>query len=60
MKFNVEKCKVRHIEKKNTETVYFIEDHKPEQVNEEKELGIIVCDTLKVSNQCIKLNPIRY
>ncbi len=54
MKFNVEKCKVMHIGNNNVEAEYFMEGHILEKVKEEKDLGIIISNTFKVSNQCIK------
>ena len=45
--FNVTKCKSLHIGKRNNKYVYEINGQQPEQVNEEKDLGVLIDDELK-------------
>ena len=51
IRFNAKKCKSLHMGKSNPKTVYYMKegDQKipPEQVSEEKDLGVTFCDTLK-------------
>jgi ribonuclease P/MRP protein subunit RPP40 len=54
MKFSIEKCKVMHLGSKNAAMDYFMEGRKLEKVKEEKDLGILVNNTFKVSSQCVK------
>jgi ribonuclease P/MRP protein subunit RPP40 len=54
MGFNVDKCKVMHIGRNNRKVEYFMEGRKLEKVKEEKDLGIMISDNLKVNNQCVK------
>jgi len=54
MSFNVEKCKVLHIGKKNRKARYEINGIRIGVVTEEKDLGVIVADDLKVAKQCNK------
>ena len=49
MLFNVNKCKVMHIGKQNQ---YFMHDQCLEVVCQEKDLGILISNDLKVSQQC--------
>ena len=53
--FNLDKCKVMHIGSSNSKVDYYLGDHKLSVVHEEKDLGIIVQDDLKVSRQCAKV-----
>jgi len=47
------KCKVMHIGRQNHPCMeYYVEGHKLEKCNKEKDLGIIVFDDLKVGTQC--------
>jgi hypothetical protein len=52
MKFNVEKCKTMHIGFANKGFTYSMNGHKLEEINNEKDLGIIIRNDLKVSDQC--------
>ena len=55
MMFNTDKCKVMHFGKSNSLSVYSMNGANLSVINEEKDLGIIVQDTLKVSAQCAKV-----
>ena len=50
--FNVDKCKVIHFGRDNPNSVYAINDKTVKVVTEEKDLGVIVNQDLKVANQC--------
>ena len=55
MEFNLNKCKVMHIGHGNRNSKFYMEEVELGVVNEEKEekdLGIIVSNNLKVSKQC--------
>ena len=52
MLFNIDKCKVMHFGRKNTLFSYQLENKCLEKVSEEKDLGIIISNDLKVSKQC--------
>jgi ribonuclease P/MRP protein subunit RPP40 len=52
MAFNVEKCKVMHIGKKNSGAKYWMGNEEIKEVQEEKDLGVLVCKNLKVAKQC--------
>lgn len=52
MIFNVDKCKVMHIGPKNKQVHFKINDQQLVTVDEEKDLGITICDNLKVATQC--------
>ena len=52
MEFNIKKCKILHVGKKNPKHKYYIKGVELEEANEEKDLGIWVEDTLKPSKQC--------
>jgi hypothetical protein len=54
MLFNLEKCKVMHFGKRNVKTVYSLGGTELKEVTQEKDLGIIVQNDLKVSQQCVK------
>ena len=53
MKFNVDKCKVMHFGDKNINYKYHMFDVPLMEVNDEKDLGIIISNDLKNSKQCI-------
>jgi hypothetical protein len=55
MLFNVEKCKIMHFGKNNVKADYSMNGKILEVVNEERDLGVIVQDDLKVSQQCVKV-----
>jgi len=53
MLFNTDKCKVLHFGYKNMSNIYSLGDEVINAENEEKDLGVIVSDTLIPSSQCI-------
>jgi ribonuclease P/MRP protein subunit RPP40 len=55
MLFNVEKCKVMHLGKKNLGAGYSMNGNDLEVIQEERDLGVIVQSDLKVSAQCAKV-----
>jgi len=52
MAFNIDKCKVMHIGKKNRGAKYVMGSEEIKEVGEEKDLGVTVCKNLKVAKQC--------
>ena len=54
MLFNAGKCKVMHFGRGTIEQDYYMQSHKLDRVTEERDLGIIISDNLKVSVQCGK------
>jgi len=52
MLFNVNKCKVMHIGKEEQQRQYFMHDQCLEVVCQGKDLGILILNDLKVSQQC--------
>ena len=52
MKFNVGKCKVMHLGSGNLEWNYVMNKQRLKVVREEKDLGVMITDDLKVSVQC--------
>jgi hypothetical protein len=54
MRFNVSKCKVMHIGRSNGRSDYKMGGATLEKTREEKDLGVIVMDTLKQSAECAK------
>ena len=52
MQFNVDKCHVLHVGKKNPEFVYGWGGGLLEATEEEKDVGVIISNTLKPSLQC--------
>ena len=50
--FNVDKCKVIHFGRVNPNTIYALNNKEPKVVEEEKDLGVIVNQDLKVASQC--------
>ena len=54
MKFNINKCKVMHIGRHNSEQKYYMRGQLLESVKEEKDLGIWLSSDMKVSQQCSK------
>ena len=53
MIFNTDKCKVVHFGYNNTAADYSLGDVNIQSVKEEKDLGIIIHQTLKSSQQCV-------
>jgi len=54
MPFNVEKCKVMHIGKKNAKVDYFLGGSKISSTSEEKDLGVYFSETFKSKLNCDK------
>ena len=59
MEFNKKKCKIMHFGLKNPRYSYHMGGFAPagvvlEEVSEEKDLGVIISDTLKPASQCAK------
>jgi ribonucleases P/MRP protein subunit RPP40 len=54
MPFNVTKCKVMHFGKNNCREEWSMGDIKLEVIKEEKDLGVVLSDDLKVGVQCKK------
>jgi len=53
MTFNMDKCTVMHVGGHNQPcSEYYMEGHKLEKCHEEKDLGVLVSDDLKVESQC--------
>jgi len=53
MTFNMDKCTVMHVGGHNQPcSEYYMEGHKLEKCHEEKDLGVLVSDDLKVEYQC--------
>jgi ribonucleases P/MRP protein subunit RPP40 len=55
MLFNLDKCKVMHLGRNNPKQQYSMEGKTLNVVHEERDLGVIVQDDLKVSQQCSKV-----
>ena len=47
LRFNVSKCKVRHLEHNNPRRPYYIRDDLLEALSEEEDLGIVLDNELK-------------
>jgi ribonucleases P/MRP protein subunit RPP40 len=54
MQFNVKKCKVMHIGKKNIRFEYSMDGVVLQTVEAEKDLGVVISHDLKISNQCMQ------
>ena len=54
MDFNVSKCKVTHFGNQDSENKYTVQGIDIKKIKEEKDLGIIIRNDLKVSAQCEK------
>ena len=52
MQFNTSKCKVMHVGHRNERAIYNMDNHRLEEVEEEKDLGVLIHRTLSVSNNC--------
>ena len=52
MEFNVEKCKVMRIGGMNKNYGYHMDQKELEVVEEEKDLGVLITNDLKASQQC--------
>ena len=53
MDFNVNKCGVMHIRKRNLEFQYQMNDGWVKSVDEERDLGVLMSKDLKFSKQCL-------
>jgi hypothetical protein len=53
MEFNVKKCKVMHFGHHNLRTSYSMDGIDIVESKEEKDLGVIICQDLKVGQQCM-------
>ena len=53
MEFNIPKCKVLHVGKKNNNCIYFMNGAKVTNVSQEKGIGVITHESLKPSTQCL-------
>ena len=54
MKFNIDKCKVIHIGHNNIAFSYQMNGHTLQKAKSENDLGVIISNDLKVSDQCAK------
>ena len=54
MPFNLDKCKIMHIGHKNKNEKYELLGKEIESVQQEKDLGVVITNDLKSSNQCIE------
>jgi len=52
MQFNVNKCKVMHVEKNNPRRTYYMSSNGLRSVEMEKDLGVMITSDLKCSQQC--------
>ena len=52
MQFNTSKCKVMHVGHWNERVICNMGNHRLEEVEEEKDLGVLIHRTLSVSNNC--------
>ena len=52
MQFNTNKCKVMHVGHRNERAIYNMGNHRLEEVEGEKDLGVLIHRTLSVSNNC--------
>ena len=52
MEFNVKKCKVMHLGKKNKDYEYYMKGAVLSSVNQERDIGVLVESSLKPSLQC--------
>ena len=54
MLFNAEKCKCRHYGYNNKQNYYFIGNDCFETTLEERDLGVIIRETLDITKQCVR------
>ena len=52
MAFNVKKCKVIHFGRKNPGHRYFMDGNEILEAEEEKDLGVLIENTMKPTKQC--------
>ena len=53
MMFNTDKCKSLHFGNKNVKSVYLLGDKLNRADEEEKDLGVIIHQSLQSTNQCV-------
>ena len=53
MEFNIPKCKVIHVGKKNHRFSYFMNGIEVTKTNQEKDIGVMTHESLKPSSQCL-------
>jgi len=51
--FNVDECKVMHVGNSDLCRPYFMHRQKLDEVTQERDLGVIISNDLKVSQQCL-------
>ena len=56
MKFNIEKCKIMHVGRNNPQYEYTMGGTKPKEVEEEKDIGVTVHNSLKPSKHCKRIS----
>ena len=54
MKFNVDKCKIMHVGRNNPRYEYFMAGVKLREVEEEKDIGVTIHNSLKPAKHCKK------
>jgi hypothetical protein len=54
MLFNAEKCKCIHYGYNNKQYDYFMEKECIEKTHEERDLGVIITETLDITKQCVR------
>ena len=54
MEFNVGKCKIMHVGRKNPKHKYYMYGQELKTVEEEKDIGVLVHNSLKPTKQCTK------
>uniref|UniRef100_A0A8C5LXA5 Reverse transcriptase domain-containing protein n=1 Tax=Leptobrachium leishanense TaxID=445787 RepID=A0A8C5LXA5_9ANUR len=58
LSFNVDKCKIMHLGRKNPRAEYRIFDTVLTSTSEERDLGVIISEDLRVSSQCNRASGI--
>jgi len=53
MEFNVDKCKVIHVENTDSSSSFYMEGSELTEVSYEKDLGVWVSSDMKCSKQCV-------
>ena len=54
MLFNIDKCKVMHFGNNNSKSQYIMGGQPLHVISEEKDLGVLISDNIKVASQCAK------
>ncbi len=55
MTYNIDKCKVLHLRSNNNRSNYTMNGTDITKVNEEKDLGVIICNDLKPGKHCTEV-----